>query len=106
MWNSNVSLKYLKSATYVKPLKYFLFEISNVHKSTLLENDGKKYKRPIMTIKMNSHTAVKKIKDLQKYNEQNMITKAFEIYNDLDETQKNEFVINAVLNCCKKMLKK
>ena len=33
------------------------------------------------------------------------IKDAFEIYGNLHETQQNEFVINAVLNCCKRLLK-
>ncbi|MDY7091199.1 MAG: hypothetical protein SYR96_39735, partial [Actinomycetota bacterium] len=55
---------------------------------------------------MSSYEAVKTINNLQKYDKPNMITKSFEIYSNLDETQKNEFVIVALLKCCKQMIKK
>eukprot|EP01084_Bolivina_argentea_P218529 370816_1 len=35
-----------------------------------------------------------------------MVTKAFQIYNNLDETQRNEFVIQSLLTCCKIMQNK
>ncbi len=55
---------------------------------------------------LSSYDAVKQMKHLQRQpNQANMITKAFEIYNNLDEGQQNEFVSNALLNCCKQMLK-
>ena len=57
--------------------------------------------------KMNDgYNVVKKIKDLQQNNNNNqnmVIAKAFEIYNNVDtETQQNQYVITAILSCYKK----
>ena len=72
-------------------------------KLNLLQYHHKYYYYAIIS----SDDAVKRIKDLQKNDKQNMITEAFEIYNTLNESQKNdEFVIGALLNCCKIILKK
>eukprot|EP01084_Bolivina_argentea_P213568 362672_1 len=58
---------------------------------------------PIDKVKtMNSYDAVKKMVHLQKYCEQNIVNDAIKIYNDLHETQRNEYVINALLKCFKK----
>ena len=73
-----------------------LFKIANVQMST----------PNYQCSKMSSYEAVKIINNLQKYDEPNMITKSFEIYSNLDETQKNEYVIVALLKCCKQMAKK
>ena len=81
---------------------HILFKIANVQISTLLINKTKHYQ----DTKMKSYEAVKTIKNLQKYDEPNMMSKSFEIYSNLDETQKNEHVIIALLRCCKKMVKK
>ena len=54
----------------------------------------------------NSDGAIKKIKALEKCNKKSMIKEAFQIYNDLDEAQRNQLVINALLNCCKKVIKR
>ena len=55
---------------------------------------------------MNSSDAVKQINDLQKHNNQSMLREAFRIYNNLDDVGTNKFVINALVGCCKQMLKK
>ena len=53
---------------------------------------------------IDSYAAVKKIKYLQKSNNgsKNLIKEAFAIYNNLHKSQQNEYVINALLTCCKK----
>ena len=63
--------------------------------------------KQILNKKLNGYDAVKKIKDLQQCNNnQNMvITEAIKIYSSFDDkTQKNELVITALLNCCKKQM--
>eukprot|EP01084_Bolivina_argentea_P218530 370819_1 len=91
-------IRNLKSISKLPLVRCCLFKISYAQKSILLE--------PPNTTNMNSYDAVKKIKNLQKSNDQNMVTKAFQIYNNLDETQRNEFVIQSLLTCCKIMQNK
>eukprot|EP01084_Bolivina_argentea_P275739 470320_1 len=84
----------VRCSKHLKLVHHFSFKIIKVNKSTL------QFKP------MNSYDAVKKIKHLEKCNEQNMVKEAFKIFNNLDESQQNEYVIHALLNVCKKMLKK
>ena len=81
--------------TLMKKLKsvnsQILFKIANVQISS------KNYQ----CTNMSSYEAVKTINNLQKYDKPNMISKSFEIYCNLDETQKNEHVIVALLKCCR-----
>eukprot|EP01084_Bolivina_argentea_P193322 331684_1 len=99
-------IKNVKSTQHVK-LLHPIFKISNPHKSTLLANNAKHSEnRNSKMNEIDSYDAVQKIKTLQKYNQQNMVIKAFEIYNNLQPSQKKEVVMNAVLDCCKKIPKK
>ena len=55
---------------------------------------------------MSGYEAVNTMNNLQRYNKPNMITKSSEIYCNLDERQKTEHMIVALLKCCKQMVKK
>eukprot|EP01084_Bolivina_argentea_P239109 401854_1 len=87
----------VKSALHCKYKRYL--------KLNILLYNCRRYQHKKVPNAMNSKIALKQIKDLQKFNSQNMVTEAFKIYTNLHNTQQNEYVINEVLNCCKQMLK-
>ena len=77
-----------------------LFRTSNALKTTL-----NTHIKDHECTKLTGNEALKKIKDLNRSNKQSMVKEAFKIYSNLDNTEKNKFVINALLDCCKKISK-